>query len=378
MAYCLNEWHEDTDESLRGKDRIQPDAREALWWKGDAMEHREQADSSLSKSTRVMFLNLRRMKRGIEGGVLRDGIWDFAVEHDVDWVGLSDHWLVVAPGEQGKLDRSGVGCGHRQLYRSSGVQAASARGYGGTGWGGDSMLWTISQGLNRSDGPVGGTLMATRSGWTRADKELVDPRGWGRFAGRKIVGVGGRAVVILQVQGPCAGSTGAGSQWQQQLAGMAAMKKGGERVEPDPSAQFLTDLYSALEPHLMKGHHLIVGGDFNLHRDAPAARSSDRTFAGLKQWSELLNLSNAMRERGHPKINTWRKTDGEVSQETEPDHVFVSKTLVALGGAFSVGVYTGHRVNDSDHRPMVLDINLQLALGLDPGGGIESHWRRSA
>ena len=202
-------WQADTDELLAPKPRVQSGDREELWWKGDPIGHREQV-APLAGSTRVMFLNLRRMKRGIEGGLLRGGIWDFAAENDLDWVGLSDHWLVVPPGGHGKWDRSGLGCPHRQLYKASGVQAAVAKGYDGMGWGGDNMLWTIGQGLPGSDDPVGGTLMATRSGWNRADRELVDGRGWGRYSGRKIVGVGGRAVILLQVQGPCKGSLGKG------------------------------------------------------------------------------------------------------------------------------------------------------------------------
>ncbi len=47
VAHCLNEWHEDMDESLREKHRIQPDVPDELWWKGNAMEHREQSDCSL-------------------------------------------------------------------------------------------------------------------------------------------------------------------------------------------------------------------------------------------------------------------------------------------------------------------------------------------
>jgi hypothetical protein len=247
----VRDWHDDTTELLGPRPRAEAGDREKLWWKGDAITHREQA-SPLKGPTRVMFLNLRRMKSGVEGGLLRDGIWDFAIEQDLDWVGLSDHWLVVPATGHGKWDRSGVGCPHKQLYKSSGVQAAAAKGYDGVGWGGDSMLWTIGQGLPGSNGPVGGTLMATRTGWNRADKELVDRRGWGRYSGRVIVGVAGRAVLLLQVQGPCEG-LGEGTQWQQQLSGMAAMKAKGEEAECDPGAQFLVDLYADLQPHLLKG-----------------------------------------------------------------------------------------------------------------------------
>ena len=115
-----------------------------------------------------MFHNIRRFKAGIEGGMLREGIWDFAKEHDIDWIGLNDHWLVVPRRDNGKWDCSGVDCPKSQRYRSSGTQAAEAKGYDTEGWGGEHMQWTIAQGLPGTNGPVGGTLLATRTGWGKS------------------------------------------------------------------------------------------------------------------------------------------------------------------------------------------------------------------
>jgi hypothetical protein len=243
-------WDKEEGGLLIGPARNLVDEMEAVWWKGDAIPHREQTENPLGGPTRIMFLNLRHFKAGLAGGLLRDGIWDFARQQDLDWVGLSDHWLVVPPQSQGKWDRSGVCTSKFQRYRSSGIQAAAAKRGDTGGWGGKDMQWTIAQGISGTAGPVGGTLLAVRSGWSRADQQIIDRRGWGRYAGKKIVGVDGRAVIIIQVQGPCKNSPGPSTQWQQQKSRMKKLKDAGEKMDADPGAQLLADLYGVLESHV--------------------------------------------------------------------------------------------------------------------------------
>ena len=161
------EWECNTNEPLGLSFKV-PDALHARW-DGDSIAKRspstaaDTADST-AHSTRIMFHNVRRFKSDIDGWLLRDQIWSFATEWDIDWVGLSDHWLEAPPGKAGKWDRSGVGVHQEARYRTSGVQAAAAKGYGGNGWGGPDMTWAIDQGLRGANGPVAGTLLASRSG----------------------------------------------------------------------------------------------------------------------------------------------------------------------------------------------------------------------
>jgi len=147
---------------------------------------------------------------------------------------------------------------------------------------------------------------------------------------------------------------------------MAIRRSKGETVESTPSAQFLVDLYQALEPHVVKGHALVIGGDFNLHWDKKNELRS-ATFSDLKQWAHSLRLTQAARHRGHTLV-TWRKSQALGACETEPDHIFVSKTLADSGAVASVAAFSGHSVNDSDHRPLVLEVRLAGALGLAEDG----------
>ena len=84
-------------------------------------------------------------------------------------------------------------------YRASGVQAAAVKGCNRKGWGGDGMSWAIQPGLPGSDGAVAGTLLASRLGWDRVEKEVLDRWNWGRFTGRTVVGTSGKKVLIITV-----------------------------------------------------------------------------------------------------------------------------------------------------------------------------------
>ena len=175
-------------------------------------------------------------------------------------------------------------------------------------------------------------------------------------------------VVIVQVQGPCrvVGQEG-GSQWVQQQGKMDRLKAQGLKVQSTPAHQLLVDLYRVLEPHVRKGHVVVVGGDFNMRWGSRlvGAQCTD-AYTGLEGWAATLQLGQVARERGLGQLPTWSKTEDKGAVVSEPDHVFVSKAL--LGSVKAVGVYTGRQVNGSDHRPLVLEISLQQALGLGPAG----------
>lgn len=329
-------------------------------WQGDTIQ--QAADGAKEPGTaRIMFLNIRHFKGGVEGLIYRDEIWHFASTIGADWVGLNDHCLSVPPGAGGKWDRSGYGVHRLERFRASGVQAAAAKGFRGEGWGGNRMTWAIQQGLLGAHGPVGGTLLASCTGWDRADKEICDRHGYGRFTGRMIVGTEGKAVVLITVQGPSP-SESPGSQWMQQQAKLQQRRKLGEHIEPDPTQQLLVDLYTALEPHVNKGRHIIVGGDFNLHWSSNT-QSAASLFTRLEDWASALRLTHLASHLQHD-ILTWRRSDAPGAATTSPDHVFVSESM--LGCVKALGCYVGHRINNSDHRPLVLDIAMHNLLGLAP------------
>jgi hypothetical protein len=143
-------------------------------------------------------------------------------------------------------------------------------------------------------------------------------------------------------------------------------KRGDELTEPTPSAQLLTDLYTALEPHMMKGHMLVLGGDFNRHWEVKTSVGT-ATFPTLKTWASALGLVHASRHREH-KFCTWKHSDSPGADETEPDHVFVSKELADSSAVKLISAFCSGTVNNSDHRPMVLEKLLNAALGLSDAG----------
>jgi hypothetical protein len=149
---------------------------------------------------------------------------------------------------------------------------------------------------------------------------------------------------------------------------MKARAKAGETVQSDPRKQLLTDLYARLEPLLLKGHGFVIGGDFNIRLDEVWGPSSD-TFAGLGAWSAALEVRHAGRELHEQPIPTRSRSPSTREGETEPDHVFVSGSLFDQGAVKGYGVFVGGAVNFSDHKPMVLELDMAAALGL----GVDGH-----
>ena len=64
------------------------------------------------------------------------------------------------------------------------------------------MQWSTVEGLQSSNGPGGGTLLAVAGGNDRWDREVLDTRGWGRWVGKTVIGKLGAKVLVVSVYGP--------------------------------------------------------------------------------------------------------------------------------------------------------------------------------
>ena len=354
------------------RDRQCPVMEERALWVGDCIEPRARESEGMAGTVRMSFHNIRRFKAGLEGWMLKDEMWEFHNKYDMDFVCLEDHWLKVTNGD--KYDRTAVNWEGLPRYRCSGVQARSARGFDGEGWGGDGMQWAIGQGMTQQGanrGPVSGTLMAVRSGWHRADQEVHDPRGWGRFVGKKILGGADRRMIVVTVQAPSAsGMKESGTQWYMQQTAMNRLARAGEKTESNPREQLLKDLHRLLLGYLAKGYTLVVGGDWNMAWQGTGreAELMNTESTELQRWAKTLDLVHAMRERGHGKVTTWKKSESDGACETEIDHVLVSRAMVQQGALVAAGVYKGIQVNGSDHMPVVVEIRMHWLMGLDEQG----------
>ena len=258
------------------RDRQIPDVEERALWVGDCIEPRSRASEGTVGTVRLSFHNIRRFKAGLEGWLLKDEMWEFHDKYDMDFVGLEDHWLKVTNGD--KFDRTAANWEGLPRYRCSGIQARSARGFDGVGWGGEGMQWAIGQGMTQrggTRGPVSGTLMTVRSGWHRADQEVHDPREWGRFVGKKILGGAERRMLVVTVQAPSAsGMKESDTQWYMQQMAMNKLTKAGGRMESNPREQLLKDLFKVLLMYLAKGYVLVVGETGTWRGKAQAERWS--------------------------------------------------------------------------------------------------------
>ena len=135
---------------------------------------------------------------------------------------------------------------------------------------------------------------------------------------------------------------------------MAALKRAGGQVERDPQQQFLVDLYNEVEAHFKKGRYLVVGGGFNMAWEEKTGETAPQgegaAFKGLRQWAEALNMAHSARARGWGGVKAWVKSCREGAPETELDHILASANIVSMGAL--------NAVNDSDHRPVLVELRV--------------------
>jgi hypothetical protein len=225
---------------------------------------------------------------------------------------------------------------------------------------------------------VGGTMVATDDALSRIlGLEIVDPRGWGRFVGRILVGKDKTSLVVVTAYFPCTSSKNSpGSAWQTQLALMQELPIE-ERLR-DPWFQCLADLQRVLwlllhegasQPALTK-RRIVLSADFNARwvNPKPEASDSQQRTRALRAFAKLLGLAEPMSYL-HPaaRPQTFYKSEMVGSQSSWIDYFLVSTPLLEQGIIMEAGVLQDEQVNGSDHRLSVIDINIDALLCLGEG-----------
>ena len=119
-----------------------------------------------------------------------------------------------------------------------------------------------------------------------------------------------------------------------------------------------------IELDKMKAEYEVVVGDWNVRhpRGKPSLAAADRRDTAVVQRFALdRGLVEPLKERldwGEVEPRTYRSGENE----SWIDCFMVSKSLVDRGLVSATGVL-GESVNESDHRPVVLDIVAAAALG---------------
>jgi hypothetical protein len=213
---------------------------------------------------RVMMGNMMGMGTKPEGQ--EEKLHTLAKVLGVDVMGVADTkvwWEREGAGRRvGGLHERVVMGKHKRGWAGSGAIAAWAPGLAGVG--GDT---------------VGGSAMLVAEGWAgRNVGQMVDSRGWGRWAGMRLHGKGGWGVVVIVVYMPCRprGVTSEGSMWQSQLDRMQK-----EGLGDDPCVLLRSDLMRVVNEERARKSQVVMVGDWNM----PVRRPSEGGVV-RKEWDE--------------------------------------------------------------------------------------------
>ena len=246
-------------------------------------------------------------------------------------------------------------------------------------WGQRNSTLTHGQGLEGTLRPaVGGTMVATDDAVSRIlGVAIEDPRGWGRFTGRILVGKEGFTTVSMAAYFPCTASKDSpGSAWQTQAALMKDIPA--EERLSDPWFQCLADLQRVLwlllhegaSPTVLEKRTIILSADFNARwvNPKPEGSPSQKRTRSLRAFAQLLGLAEPMSFL-HPSARplTYYKSTEPGAQTSCIDFFLVSSTILEQGIVMEAGVLQHEQINNSDHRLCVIDVHLDALLHLGDG-----------
>ena len=136
---------------------------------------------------------------------------------------------------------------------------------------------------------------------------------------------------------------------------MREAQVGGHSMEANPWEQLCADLHIEVMELMMckeKGTAIIMSGDFNIQWGETRGA---RVWNSLSALAERCGLVNA----GVDKFGaSLPETFFSGTKKTAIDHFLVSKRLVAEGAVTGMGIWQDEVVNDSDHRVVVLEVDL--------------------
>jgi len=190
---------------------------------------------------------------------------------------------------------------------------------------------------------------------------IQDSRGWNRFTGLVIQGKKGIRLAIISLYIPCAHST----SWQAQIA--LLLSKHDTR---DPREVALRDVMDEMDK-LGDNVRFILAGDFNLPwNDKGRNGGMDATE---KRLSKLLNTLCEVRslkpawEALHPNKKAWTRQVSVNAQagSSRIDHIIVSQCLLQSKAITRMGILQDEKVGSSDHRLLVMEYDLAIALNLE-------------
>ena len=146
------------------------------------------------------------------------------------------------------------------------------------------------------------------------------------------------------------------------LEQLNTLEVGGSGGAATPVSLALLDLAADLDK--LKAEYEVVVGDWNVRHPDGAQHSQAagrRNTAVVRRFAEGRGLVDPLKRRlGREEVEPRTYSSG--GTESWIDYYMVSKSMVDRGLVRTVGVLA-EPVNESDHKPVVLDIDAATALG---------------
>ena len=262
---------ENEQKALNENEKTEEEIENEKDWLGHSMEREAEEGTS-----RMIWMNLRRFKKA-EADRLETEMFQQFQAWNVQVAHFSDHGL--------------------EKETSGHSQQARVRKRAANFWGGNRMLWRMREGMRGKRGKQligqaeGGAGIAVNSESRLEGKDFEDPKGWGRWFGRTMLGPreGGKGLLTISVSGP-AKVQGNGGTWGNQKRELNLLQPG----EAEPDKQFVKDLIAEVQKLKEKQKRqwtIVIGGDFNMKWDPS---SSNEKEGNLKHLAEALNLENVV------------------------------------------------------------------------------------
>ena len=168
-------------------------------------------------------------------------------------------------------------------------------------------------------------------------------------------------MAIISLYIPCANST----SWQAQTALLMTTQD-----TRDPREVALRDVMDEMDK-LGDNVRFILAGDFNLPWNAKGRNGVPD--ATEKRLSKLLNTLCEVRslksvwEALHPNKKAWTRQVSVNAQSgsSHIDHIIVLQCLLQSKAITRMGIFQDERVGSSDHRLLVMEYDLAIALNLE-------------
>ena len=252
-------------------------------------------------------------------------------------------------------------------YQETGILQSAAAGAKitvgmnmGTGTGGAIRVDQAAATLT-GEKPSWGLLSGMMQYWSRFEKRAVkDKRGFARYLGRVYRASKEKpGVLLLNIY-----HTKAGAQWDRIMEHIEATEWNEEPRPRDPNELMRRDLAEVMQQARDEGLDVVAGGDMNEHKEL-GGWAKDTWWGDVHRDLDLRDVHAELHGTTgtqHTRFLTEKQRETQTARRL--DYVVANAGLIRRGGVEGIGTLVNVRLNTSDHKAIVVELNMRVILGL--------------